>query len=681
MGQIKFNITSLTNGVTDAWYPIEPQKPGDPISGELHIIFEILTDAPPVSLSPTPQLWVTLKKGDVEALEKVLNDPKTDVNILSKHNETPLHIAVQKSKWDEGSIKILLMLLSHKDTNVNIENRDKNTAFHYFCQKFSYHSVLGPFNRFLEKGALVNCRNAHGETPIHKSIFNPSLKLGILDLLIARGADINAQSKTGETPLHYAVRLGRDEMVKFLILKGADLTIKSEEGKTAYEVAVDDDLIVIAERIKDSEEIIEWLKKNNLSKYSEDFLANDLFVYILPDLTEEMLLKVLPDDANREEVLDAISRTITESGSNTPESKRRKEKYLNQLVIRKKESFLRKSLHETAKKRLVAKSQSTDASKKSSKRTLRSEASVLNFDPTIPFSYEFNWEIDPRDLEFTSSLGQGASGEVFAGFYKGKDVAIKVLKSTNEDKEIEEFKKEFRVLVSIVSPYIIKFIGACLADKLCMVMEFCSRGSLYDVLRKPEFVMTWDHFFKFAIDTASGLAVLHKTEQGILHRDMKTLNLLVDENYNCKLCDFGLSRFNTGSNVATLSKCRGTYAYIAPEVYNCEKFTTKSDIYSVAIILWEMVHRLIMGKYLRPFQEFNNIKFDFQILIQACKMKLRPTLPAKTPPPIAEVIKKCWHEDRNVRLEAADLTSCLKAIKLEYESNRAKWENCIESSP
>lgn len=139
-------------------------------------------------------------------------------------------------------------------------------------------------------------------------------------------------------------------------------------------------------------------------------------------------------------------------------------------------------------------------------------------------------------------------------------------------------------------------------------MEFCERGSLYDVLKDDTVKMDWWMAFTMLEEVVKGIKCLHDHDPVIMHRDLKvnislrpfatvfidlivqTLNVLVTENYHCKLCDFGLARMDTSSNLGmlapsrgnmhctsqlpgTLQNCRGTYAYIAPEIYNGEKYT------------------------------------------------------------------------------------------------------------
>merc|ERR1712054_697262 len=100
--------------------------------------------------------------------------------------------------------------------------------------------------------------------------------------------------------------------------------------------------------------------------------------------------------------------------------------------------------------------------------------------------------------------------------------------------------------------------GACIKPSLCMVLEYCSRGSLFDCLNRVEEDITWSRVLKIASDMLKGINCLHSWKPQIVHRDLKSLNLLVDENWTVKVCDFGLSRF-TETNAATLNKLRGTY--------------------------------------------------------------------------------------------------------------------------
>jgi serine/threonine protein kinase len=142
-----------------------------------------------------------------------------------------------------------------------------------------------------------------------------------------------------------------------------------------------------------------------------------------------------------------------------------------------------------------------------------------------------------------------------------------------------------------------------------MVMELCIKGSLYHVLSDPNFDLEWDRLFSFSDEMVKGIDCLHSWTPQVLHRDFKSLNLLVchfsfflfifwsEENSLClprkqkkvtdqwhlKVCDFGLARFNTDTSKETLGKMRGTFAYCAPEVYFGERFTTKSDVFSVGM--------------------------------------------------------------------------------------------------
>lgn len=128
--------------------------------------------------------------------------------------------------------------------------------------------------------------------------------------------------------------------------------------------------------------------------------------------------------------------------------------------------------------------------------------------------------IEPSDLEFTKKLGSGTGGKVYQGLYKGKEVAIKVLKEMTNESQIQEFKKEFHIMSAIKSSSVVQFYGACLEPKLCMVMEMCARGSLYHVLKHDKYLQftTWKSFLDFADQTVRGIQVLHNYNPPIYHR-------------------------------------------------------------------------------------------------------------------------------------------------------------------
>lgn len=281
--------------------------------------------------------------------------------------------------------------------------------------------------------------------------------------------------------------------------------------------------------------------------------------------------------------------------------------------------------------------------------------------------------------------------------YRGKEVAVKVLKNISTQSQLEEFKKEFQIMCAIRSPYMViqfvsmslmsqahlndeqvTFYGAALEPKLCMVMEFCSRDSLYHVMNftnpRP-YDIGWDKFFKFALQMTRGMECLHNWTPSIVHRDFKSLNLLVNEAWDCRVSDFGLSRFDTAENLKTLVELRGTFAYCAPEVATGSgvPYTVKSDVYSIGIVLWELTMRVITGLYHRPFSEYPNIKMDFQIMLNS-KEGVRPTLSPYAPQSLREVYLSCVAQNPADRPTCSQLVQALVKIEADYLAHAQDWE-------
>lgn len=173
-------------------------------------------------------------------------------------------------------------------------------------------------------------------------------------------------------------------------------------------------------------------------------------------------------------------------------------------------------------------------------------------------------------------------------------MAVKQLKPRSDiEEQITEFKKEVLAMRSVESPYVIKLLGICFQPKLVMVMEYCSRGSLFDVMKKEETELDWNQVFEFLFMMVSGLKALHDHKPQLLHRDFKSLNLLVTEDWKIKLCDMGLARFNSRIDFDTLGKCCGSLCYAAPRitkflffVFYLKKILSRT-ILSIAICKWK----------------------------------------------------------------------------------------------
>ncbi len=119
-------------------------------------------------------------------------------------------------------------------------------------------------------------------------------------------------------------------------------------------------------------------------------------------------------------------------------------------------------------------------------------------------------------------------------------------------------------------------------------------------------------------------------------------------------------------------------AYCSPEVYNGALFNEKSDIYAIGVVLWELVNRCVKGVYQRPYSEYPFIVYEYQIVLQAAKAGLRPTIP-QCPEPLAELLAQCWSHEPNNRPDASQLIGSLESLKADYELHTEEWNKCLVS--
>ncbi|KAL2321359.1 hypothetical protein Fmac_030328 [Flemingia macrophylla] len=222
-----------------------------------------------------------------------------------------------------------------------------------------------------------------------------------------------------------------------------------------------------------------------------------------------------------------------------------------------------------------------------------------------------NWQYTYSEVlditnNFEMAIGKGGFGTVYSGHMKnGKQVAVKML-SPSSAQGPKEFQTEAELLMTVHHKNLVSFIGYCDDDnKMALIYEYMANGSLKDFLSHSDgnsHCLSWERRIQIAIDAAEGLDYLHHgCKPPIVHRDVKSANILLSQDLEAKIADFGLSREfrkdnkNQESSVIyshspnEKSAVMGTTGYLDPEYYKLGALNEKSDIYSFGIVLLELI--------------------------------------------------------------------------------------------
>ncbi|TMW67295.1 hypothetical protein Poli38472_012411 [Pythium oligandrum] len=197
-------------------------------------------------------------------------------------------------------------------------------------------------------------------------------------------------------------------------------------------------------------------------------------------------------------------------------------------------------------------------------------------------------------VEFGQLISRGGYGEVYRGQYRGDVVAIKTLLPVRRKdmRQIENFLIEVKLMATLEHERIVRFVGVAWdsLNELCVVTEFLDRGDLRSVL--AEFQRTGSHELgfgadkvKIALHVAHALTYMHSLQPAVLHRDLKSRNILLDNELNAKLTDFGVSRERADS---TMTAGVGSSLWMAPEVMMGERYDEKADVFSFGVVLSEL---------------------------------------------------------------------------------------------
>ncbi|PRP87667.1 ankyrin repeat-containing protein [Planoprotostelium fungivorum] len=610
----------------------------------------------------TPILWAT--KRDDLAMLSILLEAATKINLNQKYEEgmSLAHLLVIHS--NERTLHVMLQstLVDWQATTDRLE-----TPLHTFAEKFNGTNPSQTFEFWLKRSTDLEPVDLLGETPLHKSLRNQ--RHIITNILLVAGVNVNPQNKMGETPLHQAIRLGKVESVKLLVRSGALCSLEDKYGFTPLSLSNTAEP-EIQKTISAAVDVCTWLRDVGMSEYQLLFLKEDIRVDMLSTVDEGFLKRLGVEVAgHRLRMLQAVSsRSVPSSPRYSAQSRSSPKNPLSmsstsvQLNANSNKEASRLSLPPAAFKGIKV-------GRANSLVNMKLQQAISSF---THLKHHQDWLIDEEDLEVIEKIGMGSQGKVYKGLYRGEvEIAIKTIKGA--DSSSDALKKEIEIISSIQDPNIVRFYGMTFEPYTAIIMEYCGRGSLYNVMQKPE-SFGWVKLLRFSKQMAKGMTTLHSFEPPIVHRDVKSLNLLVTEDWDLKVSDFGLSRFKTEDNLETLRQLRGTPQYCAPELVLGMNCTTQSDVYGMGIVLWEMVNTVITRNYQRPFAEYAELVYDFQILMQAANAGKRPTIPPTTPESLVTLMSKCLDSKPENRPTSSELLDCLRLVEEDYATDPDAWE-------
>lgn len=276
-------------------------------------------------------------------------------------------------------------------------------------------------------------------------------------------------------------------------------------------------------------------------------------------------------------------------------------------------------------------------------------------------------QVDRNELSWENLVGTGITAEVFKGSWRGKEVAIKRLNfTTRKNAQLKQevaFLRETGVIAKITHANLVKFYGLAFDEQpYLLITEFCHGGTCYDLLHENEGLeLAMEQQLKMCCDVACAMEYLHKFRPQIIHRDLKSLNLLLFKPVTStadvplvKVSDFGLAKMkDKDQEWGKMTVEAGTFHWMAPEVAT-GNYDEKADIYSFAMVLFEFICQEI------PFEDLEPID-----VLKSTVQGARPDMdavPPTMPKALVELMQQCWEQEPKKRPSFEYICKMLDAI-------------------
>uniref|UniRef100_A0AAR2KME3 Tyrosine-protein kinase n=1 Tax=Pygocentrus nattereri TaxID=42514 RepID=A0AAR2KME3_PYGNA len=241
------------------------------------------------------------------------------------------------------------------------------------------------------------------------------------------------------------------------------------------------------------------------------------------------------------------------------------------------------------------------------------------------------WEVDPEDLILGDELGSGNFGLVWKGLWCDKKVAVKTVREDAMTEE--EFKEEAQVMMKLSHPKLVQLYGVCMQrSPLYLVFEFLENGCLTDFLRSRRSSFSQEALLGMCLDVSEAMAYLESSN--FIHRDLAARNCLVSETLVVKVSDFGMTRFVLDDQYTSSEGTKFSVKWSAPEVVKYKKFSSKSDVWSFGVLMWEVYSEGRM-----PYECRSNMEVVDSLI--AGQRLLQPRLCPET---VYQLMQWCWKE-------------------------------------